>query len=116
MCVSGKPWSFPRQVILQRFDLTDTADWDSVGNQTPEYKELFAYLGNTTQRAIEATYPKKEAGDLLKEMQTDVQLTYRHLCLTDNSDNIYYRTPILASLEPDTFVAALLNLPPDNTR
>ena len=80
-------------------------------SQTPEYKELFAYLRNKTQRAIEDTYPKK-AVDLLKEMQTDVQLFYRHLCLTNSSENIYYRTPILASLDPDTFVAALLKLHP----
>lgn len=80
-------------------------------NETAEYKELFAYLKDTTERAIEETYPKK-ALDLLEEMKTDVQMFYRRLCLTNNSDNIYYRTPILASLDPDAFVAALLNLHP----
>jgi hypothetical protein len=82
-----------------------------VENETPEYRELFEYLGKISRLAVEETYPKK-AVDLLKEMQTDVQLFYRHLCLTNSAENVYYRTPILASLDPDAFIAALLKLHP----
>jgi DNA polymerase III delta prime subunit len=76
-----------------------------IHHETPEYKELFAYLRSATQRAIEDTYPKK-AINLLKEMGADVHLFYRYLCLTNDSDNIYYRTPILASLDPDAFAVS----------
>jgi hypothetical protein len=80
-------------------------------HETPEYKDLCGHLRSASQRAVEDTYPKK-AIDLLKEMGADVHLFYRHLCLTNDAGNIYYRTPILASLDPDAFVDALLKLHP----
>jgi hypothetical protein len=82
-------------------------------HETPEYKELYAYLSKTGQQAIEDTYPTK-AGALLKEMQADVQLFYRRLCVTNSPDNTYCRIPILAHLDPDAFVSALLDLRPSD--
>jgi hypothetical protein len=84
-------------------------------HDTPEYKELLAYLSKTGQRAIEDTYPKKAAA-LLKEMGTDVQLFFRRLCATNSSDNTYCRIPILASIDPNAFVSALLKLRPTEQR
>lgn len=78
-------------------------------HETPEYQELFNHLKEKTRRAFEDTYPQK-ADDLLNEMKTDVELFYRHLCLTNSADNIYHSTPILASIDADRFVDELIKL------
>lgn len=78
---------------------------------TPEYRELFNYLRDTSARAIRDTYPAK-ASELVQLMKTDVQMFYRRLCLTNSKDNIYYNTPLLASLDPEKFVESMLDLPP----
>ncbi|WIW43925.1 hypothetical protein ML401_20655 [Bradyrhizobium sp. 62B] len=77
---------------------------------TPEYRELFDYLKDTSGKALRDTYPEK-ASELMKIMKADVQLFYRRLCLTNSDDNIYHSTPLLAFIDPEEFVQAVLDLP-----
>jgi hypothetical protein len=79
--------------------------------ETPEYRELFDYLREKRQRAFEDTYAAK-AVDLLGEMKADVQQFYRHVSYTASGDSIYGGTPLLAKLDPDAFIDALLSLHP----
>jgi hypothetical protein len=88
--------------------------WGGLGiheHNTPEYQELFDYLLKTSQRAVEDTYPAK-AINLLAEMQEDVQRFYRRLVAANSSENIYASVPVLAKLDPDEFVDAVLALHP----
>lgn len=82
---------------------------------TAEYRELYTYMKETQTKAREDGYPA-QAADLLKEMETDPELYFRRLNVTNSDDNIYYRVPVLASIEPDTFVSTLLNLHPAHQR
>jgi hypothetical protein len=84
-------------------------------NETDEYRELFAYLQNKGRQALEESYPSKGIA-LLYEMKVDPTLFFRRVCLTNNDDNIYYRVPILASINPDTFVVSFLDLHPAHQR
>jgi hypothetical protein len=84
-------------------------------NETPEYRELLAYLQQKMKRAAENSYPERGLA-LLKEMASDPQLYIRRLCLTSSEDNIYYEIPILASIDADLFVSSLLSLHPAHQR
>lgn len=88
--------------------------WGGLGiyeNETAEYKELFSYLMEIMQRALEDTYPGR-ALDLLSDMKTDVQKFYRHLCLTRDDANQYVKVPVLAKINVDQFVDSFLGLHP----
>lgn len=63
------------------------------------------------KQALEDSYPNKGVV-LLKEMRSDPSLFFRRVCLTNSDDNIYYRVPILASIDPDAFVSSFLDLHP----
>lgn len=80
-------------------------------SKTPEYRELFAYLKQTRQRALEDTYPEK-AVDLLGEMKRDVQEFYRQVCYSTGGDGSYAGIPVFARLDPDAFIDSLLALHP----
>jgi hypothetical protein len=104
--------------------LTDEADDVRFGgygglavqeNETPEYRELFAYLQQKMKQAAENTYPERGLA-LLKEMASDPQLYFRRVCLTNSADNLYYEIPILASIDPDVFVSSLLSQHPAHQR
>ena len=53
---------------------------------------------------------------MLKEMETDPELYIRRICLTNSSDNWYYRLPILASIDPERFVSSLMQQSPEHQR
>lgn len=82
-------------------------------SETEEYRELFGYLEKMIQRAVQDTYPDK-ALELVELMQTDIQLFYRRLCLTNSSDSLYYDTPLLNSVSVETFLKRLLTLHPSD--
>jgi hypothetical protein len=82
---------------------------------TPEYQELYTYLHANRRRAGADRYPDL-ASKLLVEMQQDPDLFFRRLNVTNSEDNTFYRIPILAALNPDEFVAALLGLHPSSQR
>ena len=84
-------------------------------NETPEYKELFRYLREQRLKAREDSYGGR--GEiLLSEMGIDPSLFYRRLNYTNTGDSVYQRVPILASIDPERFVEALLSLHPSIQR
>lgn len=84
-------------------------------NQMPEYQALFAYLDAKRRRATADEYPQ-DGMNLLDEMASDPKLYFRRLCLTNSDDNWYSRVPILAYIDPNRFVAVLLQQHPAHQR
>jgi hypothetical protein len=82
---------------------------------TPEYKELFAYLQQKQKQVSEDGFPEKALA-LLSEMETDPHLFFRRVCVTNDGDNVYYRVPVLASIDPDVFVFSILKSHPAHQR
>ena len=78
---------------------------------TPEYRELFGYLMDSRKNADADRYPE-QADELLRELQADRDLYFRRLCVTSSDDSIYYRIPILASIDPEVFVDLVLQQSP----
>ena len=64
--------------------------WESIENQSDEYREIFAYLQQRGKQAYEESFPGKGAA-LLDEMKSDPSLFFRRVCLTNSDDNIYCR-------------------------
>lgn len=83
--------------------------------ETEELKEIFEYLQTVRSRAREESYPAK-AAELLVCMKSDPNLFFRRLNLTNSEDNIYWRVPILAFIDPEDFVDELLGLSPSLQR
>lgn len=83
--------------------------------ETPEYRELFSYMMDNREKAEIDSYPQK-ASELLDELQADPDLYFRRLCATGSSDSIYSRIPILASIDPESFVDLVLEQSPDKQR
>ncbi len=82
---------------------------------TAEYGELFSYLEQKRQLATQDTFPEK-ALVLLRELESDVQLFVRRICLTNSEENIYFQIPILASIDPVDFVRVILKKHPLDQR
>ena len=82
-------------------------------NQTAEYKELFNYLNAARQKAFEDTYAAKGL-DILDDLKRDAQQFYRQLCYSAHSGGEYASIPVLAKIDPDTFLDTLLSLHPSN--
>lgn len=82
---------------------------------TPEYRELRDYL-NQKRRAQDEERRPEIAEQLLTEMMADASHFMRRICLTNHEDNEYYNVPVLASLAPDRFVGALMDLHPQRRR
>lgn len=78
---------------------------------TDEYKEIYSYLHDKRVLIAENQHPSK-AQELLSEMAQDQQFYFRRLNVTNSDDNLYYRVPILASIDPSEFVSTLLKLDP----
>jgi hypothetical protein len=84
--------------------------WEGLGiceQDTKEYREFFDYLTKKQQQVVVDAYPEKSE-ILMKEMEKDPDLFLRRICFTQSEDNLYYRIPILAYIDPDIFVTALL--------
>jgi hypothetical protein len=84
-------------------------------NESPEFIELAKYLEDKRKKAAVDQHPER-ALDLLKEMESDPELYVRRICLTNSSDNWYYRIPILAAIEPERFVSSLTRQSPEHQR
>jgi hypothetical protein len=82
---------------------------------TPEFQELFSYLQQKQRQAAEDTYPERGLS-LLSEMKADPHLFFRRICVTNSADNLYYRIPILASIDPTAFVSSILECHPADQR
>jgi hypothetical protein len=105
-------------LVANEDEISEGDDYGGLGiheNETAEYRELFAYLKQKAKHALEDSYPSKGIA-LLDEMKSDPALFFRRVCLTNSEDNIYYRVPILASIDPDAFVSSFLSLHPAHQR
>jgi hypothetical protein len=60
-------------------------------------------------------YPE-QVDELLRELRADPDLYFRRLCVTSSGDSIYYRIPILASIDPSVFVDLVLQQSPSRQR
>lgn len=83
--------------------------------ETLDYRELYAYLKDRQQAAAVDRYPAI-ANDLLAQMRADPDLFLRRISLTNQGQSEFYNIPVLASLEPEKFASAFLDLRPDQQR
>lgn len=70
---------------------------------SPELKYIITQLFETMKKVSNDQYPNNVA-HLLSEMENNVDLYFRRLCLTNSDENIYYKTPILAHIQPKFFL------------
>ncbi len=83
-----------------------------IDGDSAEFIELSEYLTAKADQAVQDRYPQVGL-QLLKEMETDPDLFLHHICLTNTPDkNLYFRVPVLASIDTDDFVETLLRLHP----
>ena len=76
---------------------------------------LLQYLEDQRSRALEESYPE-EAECLLSLVKTNPDLFLHSLILSNNKENRFYRTPILNYIDPNKFIAALMDAEPSNRR
>ncbi|WP_322005107.1 hypothetical protein [Paraburkholderia tropica] len=98
-------------LVKSTFDpSTSTIDgYDGLGFQgaeLQEFRELKGYLKQQRQEAIEDTYPV-EAIALLNLVYDDPEKFARCLNFSNHSDNRFHSVPILAYVDPETFVGTL---------
>lgn len=84
-------------------------------NETAEYKELFTYLQEKRDKAASDRYPTL-AEEILREMSTSPELFFHRVNLINGEKSEFYNVPVLAALDPEQFVAALLVLHPAQQR
>jgi hypothetical protein len=84
-------------------------------HESKEFGEIVAHLHAAENQAQVDSYPAKSQ-ELLKVMETDTELFFRQLCLTNSNDNIYAQVPILPAIDPAEFVARVIALPPEYRR
>jgi hypothetical protein len=87
-----------------------------IDGESAEFTELNQYLVAKADQAAQDNYPQVGL-QLLAEMETDPDLFLHHICLTNTPDkNLYYRVPVLASIDADKFVDTFSNLHPTSQR
>lgn len=79
------------------------------------FQAFLEYIGERRRSALESSLPM-QAENLLKLLETDTNLFFRRIILNNDSENIYYKTPILHLISPGDFVSRLLSLPPEDRR
>ena len=79
------------------------------------FKTLLRYLEDQRNRVLEESYPE-EAERLLSLIKTDPDLFLHSLILSNNKENRFYRTPILNYIDPNKFIAVLMDADPSNRR
>ncbi|MCX6179072.1 MAG: P-loop NTPase fold protein [Chlorobiales bacterium] len=79
------------------------------------FKLLRQYLEVQRGRALEESYPE-EAERLLSLIKTDPELFLQSLILSNNKENRFYKTPILPYIDPNKFIAALIDAEPSHRR
>ena len=85
------------------------------GEELPEFKELNEYIAKKTEEIKTESMP--DAGkSLLKIMVSDTSKFYTQLVHNNSEDNLYYETPILKHINPESFVFEFDKLSPENKR
>ncbi|MGE8131424.1 P-loop NTPase fold protein [Methylobacterium sp. NPDC080182] len=82
---------------------------------TPEFQDLAAYLHAQREQARLDRYPEVAAA-ILADMKVEPGRFYVRLTTISGSTGEYARVPLLASLDPAEFVAAVLSLHPREQR
>lgn len=85
------------------------------GRGIVEFDALCLYVRQKTAEALADALPTV-GRELLDVMASDSGLFARRLLLTNSADNLYYNRPVLAHIEPATFVEQLLALHPSKWR
>ena len=100
------------------FAAFDDDSWGGLGfagKEISEFKELNEYIAKKTEETKIESMP--EAGKLLLQtMVSDTSKFYTQLVHTNSEDNLYYETPILNHINPESFVTEFDKLSPDNKR
>jgi len=107
----------PSELNDHKFEL-DTDSWGGLGfagRDIKEYEQFEEYLNEKIELYKVQCMPNI-AGELLELMQSDVDLFTLKLILCNREENLYYKTPILNDIDPNTFVETLLSLPGDKFR
>ena len=74
---------------------------------TDEFKLLFEYLTTLRKNTFRDMYPEM-ANDLLETMRSDTKSFYTRINVNGGGD--YYRIPVLASIDPETFTRTFFSL------
>jgi hypothetical protein len=93
----------------------DTDSWGGLGfagRGVEEYEQFEEYLNKKIELYKVQSMPNI-ACELLELMQSDVDLFTLKLIHCNREENLYYKTPILNGIDPNTFVEKLLSLPGD---
>ncbi|AQR60283.1 hypothetical protein BZG35_00400 [Brevundimonas sp. LM2] len=83
--------------------------------EAPEFREAAKYFQAKRADADKDLNPER-AKSLLEDLKSDPDTFYRRVTVTNNSDSLHYNMPVLASMEPDDFVSALLAQHPAHQR
>lgn len=84
-----------------------------MSRNTDGFGEVFEHLGATLCTAYRSRFPVW-ASSLLELMSRDPQAFLQKVCWTDNQTrNDFWRVPILATLDPSTFLDAVMALEPE---
>lgn len=97
------------------FDATSYAGLGFNSLEDENFKALLRYLEDQRRKVLEESYPQ-EAEHLLSLVKTNPHLFLHSLILSNNKENRFYRTPILNYIDPNKFMAALLDAEPSNGR
>jgi hypothetical protein len=79
------------------------------------FQDFLSYIDEKRQQAIEDNLPS-QANELLELIGSDTHLFYRRIILNNDSENMYYETPILNYIRPAEFVKRLLEAKPETWR
>lgn len=74
------------------------------------FQAFLEYIDMRRRSALESSLPM-QAENLLKLLETDTNLFFRRIILSNDPENIYYKTPILHLIPPADFVSRLVNVP-----
>ncbi|WP_445153107.1 hypothetical protein [Aeromonas hydrophila] len=79
--------------------------------ESEEFMELNEYIDQMSKIAVIEDYPKAGV-ELIDLIDKNPSLFYRKVVLNNDSENIYYETPIFKYIDSNTFVEAFLSASP----
>jgi len=80
-----------------------------------QFKAFLEYISERRQEVLNSSFPT-QAMNLLALVGTDTNLFYRRIILNNDSENVYYKTPILHLISPADFVKRLLSANPEDRK
>ncbi|WP_080973331.1 P-loop NTPase fold protein [Aeromonas hydrophila] len=92
----------------------ENESWSGLGfheRESEEFMELNEYIDQMSKIAVIEDYPKAGV-ELIDLIDKNPGLFYRKVVLNNDSENIYYETPIFKYIDSNTFVEAFLSASP----